>query len=108
MAELQIRTKDNGPYIVKGPFELVDADGNRYEVEEGKTVYLCRCGGSQNKPFCDSTHSRIGFEAANRAVERHESQTGAEDSDAPAGEPDESMGAGQGDEMSPAERLRGG
>ena len=63
-----ILARNNGPFLVEGPFRLVDADGNEYPVPEGKKVSLCRCGGSTRKPFCDGTHSRVGFEAAERAV----------------------------------------
>ena len=47
---------------------LIDADGNAYDVGAKKVVALCRCGGSTTKPFCDGTHSRAGFAAAERAV----------------------------------------
>ena len=51
-------------------FEMVDADGNKYDLT-GKPVFsLCRCGGSVNKPFCDGTHSRIGFQGAELAVKK--------------------------------------
>lgn len=63
-----ILARNNGPLVVEGPFRLIDADGNEYPVPEGRKVSLCRCGGSTRKPFCDGTHSRIGFEAAERAV----------------------------------------
>jgi CDGSH-type Zn-finger protein len=63
-----ILVKNNGPFLVDGPFRLVDADGNEYDVPAGKKVNLCRCGGSTRKPFCDGTHSKIGFAAAERAV----------------------------------------
>jgi CDGSH-type Zn-finger protein len=53
---------------VTGPVRLIDADGNEYEVPTGESIVLCRCGGSKTKPFCDKTHSKIGFEAAERAV----------------------------------------
>jgi CDGSH-type Zn-finger protein len=53
---------------VTGPVRLIDADGNEYEVPKGESIVLCRCGGSTTKPFCDKTHSQIGFEAAERAV----------------------------------------
>ena len=51
---------------VKGDVELKDSDGNSYPVE--KRMALCRCGASTEKPFCDGTHSKIGFQAAERAV----------------------------------------
>lgn len=63
-----IRVKNNGPYLVEGPFRLIDADGNEYLLEAGKKYNLCRCGASTRKPFCDATHTKIGFQAAERAV----------------------------------------
>ncbi len=73
MAEEQVRitASDNGPYLVRGSVLITDADGNEFRTER-ETVALCRCGGSTNKPFCDGTHSRVGFEAANRAVQEEE------------------------------------
>jgi CDGSH-type Zn-finger protein len=68
MADVTITARDNGPYLIKGPIQIIDADGNEFKVER-ETVALCRCGGSTNKPFCDGTHSKIGFAAANRAVQ---------------------------------------
>src|ERR1044071_6483102 len=66
MAQLTIETIKNGPYIVTGEVELIDADGNKFPVE--KRMALCRCGASTEKPFCDGTHSKIGFQAAEKAV----------------------------------------
>jgi CDGSH-type Zn-finger protein len=63
-----ILARHNGSFLVEGPFRLVDADGHEYDVPLGKKVSLCRCGGSTRKPFCDGTHSKIGFAAAERAV----------------------------------------
>ena len=69
MAEVEIKVRHNGPYKVTGPIRLIDADGNEYDLpDDGKPVALCRCGGSKTKPFCDKTHSEIGFAAAERAV----------------------------------------
>jgi CDGSH-type Zn-finger protein len=62
----KITALDNGPYLVKGPVVLLDADGNEFRAERA-TVAVCRCGGSQNKPFCDGTHPKVGFRAAERA-----------------------------------------
>jgi CDGSH-type Zn-finger protein len=67
-----IMVRNNGPYLVEGPFRLMDADGNEYQLEAGRKYSLCRCGASTRKPFCDGTHSRIGFAAAERAVREAE------------------------------------
>ena len=48
--------------------EITDINGNKYDITGKQAVSLCRCGGSVNKPFCDGTHSRIGFQAAEAAV----------------------------------------
>ena len=66
MADVSITVRNNGPYLVSGSVNLKDADGTSYTVKE--TFALCRCGGSTTKPFCDGTHSKTGFEAAERAV----------------------------------------
>ena len=66
MAEVTITVRRNGPYVVSGAVEVRDADGNVYPAKE--TVALCRSGASTNKPFCDGTHSKVGFQAAERAV----------------------------------------
>jgi len=68
MADVQIEITNDGPYKVSGPIDLIDPDGNPLTVAEGKSVYLCRCGGSTNKPYCDGTHSAIGFQGAMAAV----------------------------------------
>lgn len=78
MAEVKIIVRRNGPYRVEAPegsIEIVDADGNRYDLT-GKTAFsLCRCGGSVNKPFCDGTHSKIGFQGAELAVKTADQTT---------------------------------
>lgn len=73
MADTTITVRDNGPYLVKGPIELVDAQGGQFRIER-EMIALCRCGGSTNKPFCDGTHSKIGFAAATRAVQEAEAK----------------------------------
>jgi len=67
MADVTIRALKNGPYLVQGQVELFDAAGNKVKVEK-QSIALCRCGASATKPFCDGTHSRIGFQAAEAAV----------------------------------------
>jgi CDGSH-type Zn-finger protein len=66
---IKITIKDNGPYVIDGEFQLVDAQGN--EIPAIKRA-LCRCGGSTTKPFCDGTHSKIGFQGAIAAVQQTE------------------------------------
>jgi CDGSH-type Zn-finger protein len=66
--EVVITVRENGGYLVRGPVRVVDVDGNEYDLSVKKNVVLCRCGGSVNKPFCDGTHSKIGFQGAERAV----------------------------------------
>jgi len=66
--QVKISTYENGPYLVQGPVLIQDADGNEFPVKK-QTVALCRCGASTNKPFCDGTHTKIGFQAAERAVQ---------------------------------------
>ena len=70
MSDVVIKVRHNGPYLVTGPVTLTDADGAAYSLEPNHTIALCRCGGSTTKPFCDATHSKTGFEAAERAVQR--------------------------------------
>lgn len=72
---VKITALDNGPYLVKGPVVVTDAEGNEFRVER-ETIALCRCGGSTTKPFCDGTHSKAGFRAAERAVREEEEGQG--------------------------------
>ena len=66
--QVRITVRENASYLVEGPVKIVDADGTEYDISAKKRVSLCRCGGSTTKPFCDGTHSRIGFSAAEKAV----------------------------------------
>jgi CDGSH-type Zn-finger protein len=65
---VEITVRDDGPYKVTGPIRLVDAEGNEYVLEGDRPIALCRCGQSQNKPFCDATHKASGFESCPRAT----------------------------------------
>lgn len=73
MAQVKITCRPNGPYRVEAPegsIELLNPDGTPIDLT-GKTAFsLCRCGASVNKPFCDGTHSKIGFQAAEAAVKK--------------------------------------
>jgi 3-phenylpropionate/trans-cinnamate dioxygenase ferredoxin subunit len=68
---VHIVAKPNGPYVVTGDLsllELRDGAGNLYDLTGKTRVFLCRCGASTTKPFCDGQHSKIGFQAAEQAV----------------------------------------
>jgi len=80
---LTIKVRKDGPYAVDlatGEFVLVDHDGNLIplpELKPGKTaITLCRCGASTRKPFCDGTHSKIGFKGAEEAQREFDSHQG--------------------------------
>ncbi len=57
----------NGPVKIEGSFELKDAAGRKVtpttQSSSGEHVYLCRCGHSGKKPFCDGSHGKAGFKA---------------------------------------------
>ena len=63
MADVIIEIRENGPLRVTGPVTITDKDGKEYSTPEGQWVSLCRCGLSENKPFCDSAHRDGGFKA---------------------------------------------
>jgi CDGSH-type Zn-finger protein len=59
----------DGPFLVRGPVDLVDQDGNEIHVDR-ETVALCRCGKSRLRPFCDGTHKLVRFQAPSGAEVR--------------------------------------
>ena len=67
MAEVRITATKNGPYKVEGPIELF-YENDAIATSDRPAVFLCRCGASSKKPFCDGTHSKIGFQAAAERV----------------------------------------
>jgi CDGSH-type Zn-finger protein len=79
---LVIKVRENGPYaidVTTGDFVLLDHNNQPIPIpplKPGKTsVTLCRCGASVKKPFCDGTHSRIGFIGAQEAAQQFDQQT---------------------------------
>jgi CDGSH-type Zn-finger protein len=58
---LHVEPQPNGPLKVRGNLEIVSGTGRM--VARVTSAFLCRCGGSRNKPFCDGTHATIGFVA---------------------------------------------
>ena len=63
-----IRLRQNGPILIDGDdVTVLDWNGEPYEITR-RPVALCRCGASSRKPFCDGTHSRLGFAGAEDAA----------------------------------------
>jgi len=68
---IEVVATKNGPYLLTGDLEqldLRDGDGNLFDLDGKSRIFLCRCGASTTKPFCDGRHTKIGFEAAEAAV----------------------------------------
>lgn len=59
---VKVTVNNNGSIRIEGEeFVLQDADGNMYDLGGRSRISLCRCGMSEDKPFCDGTHKRNGF-----------------------------------------------
>jgi len=61
MAGAKITVNNNGSIRVEGDFEIVDPQGKAFGLAGRTAIGLCRCGHSQNKPFCDGSHKTSGF-----------------------------------------------
>ena len=57
-----IEPTQNGPYLVKNVTNLSNSKGGQLDTKA--TMALCRCGRSDNKPFCDGTHAKVGFDGS--------------------------------------------
>ena len=68
MSDVKVVVRDNGPFLVSGPFTVEDGDGKQFDLAGKETVALCRCGASENRPFCDGAHNRSGFDSCERAA----------------------------------------
>ena len=64
-----ITCSPNGPLRISGNFVIKDAQGRDFGLSWRTTISLCRCGQSQNKPFCDGSHARTGFQSVVEARE---------------------------------------
>lgn len=67
MADSKITVRRNGPYLVEGDFTLLDADGKAFGLGGRTRIALCSCGQSNDKPFCDGTHGKVGFTCERQA-----------------------------------------
>jgi CDGSH-type Zn-finger protein len=61
--KVEIICNNNGPLRISGNFELKDANGKAFGLGGRTVISLCRCGHSNNKPFCDGSHNRVGFQS---------------------------------------------
>ena len=57
MSKTKITINNNGSLKIEGDFEIVDREGNNYNLGGREIIGLCRCGHSKNKPFCDGSHN---------------------------------------------------
>ena len=69
MAGAKVAVKNNGPLRLEGEFTLCDQDGAAFGLGGRTVISLCRCGHSENKPFCDGAHNRAGFKSEIKARE---------------------------------------
>lgn len=70
MSDSRIIVRNNGPLRIEGEnIVITDQDGKTYGLAGRIVVSLCRCGQSQNKPFCDGSHNKVGFQSVCLAVE---------------------------------------
>ena len=58
---MKVTVTNNGPLRLEGEFTICDAAGNAFGLAGRTVISLCRCGHSENKPFCDGSHRRVGF-----------------------------------------------
>jgi len=70
--EVVIMPTENGPNLIKGHVRIVWPSG--HEILTNGTVSLCRCGQSQDKPFCDGTHAKVGFKSVEGDETAHREQ----------------------------------
>ena len=66
---MKITVSNNGPLRLEGDFTIADANGKEYGLGGRTALGLCRCGLSENKPFCDGSHARQGFQSMCEAKE---------------------------------------
>ena len=59
MPDVTVQVRMNGPLRISGPITLTDQEDHEFTIPEGNAVVLCRCGRSENKPFCDASHRNV-------------------------------------------------
>ena len=67
MAATKVTVRNDGSLRLEGDFEILDNDGKPFGLAGRTTISLCRCGASENKPFCDGSHKKVNFQSATPA-----------------------------------------
>ena len=60
----KVTVNNNGPLRIEGEFTINDPAGKEFGLAGRTVISLCRCGASENKPFCDGSHGRAGFQSS--------------------------------------------
>ena len=67
MADTKLTVNNHGPLRLEGSFAICDAAGGTFDLAGRTVISLCRCGHSENKPFCDGSHRKVGFQSEVKA-----------------------------------------
>ena len=67
MVDVTVQVLDNGPLLITGEIELQDGSGAEMSKDEGRPLAFCRCGASENVPFCDGAHKNCDFSSSVKA-----------------------------------------
>jgi CDGSH-type Zn-finger protein len=67
LAATKVTVRSNGSIRIEGDFEIVDLEGGVFDLAGRTVIGLCRCGHSENKPFCDGSHKKAGFQSEIKA-----------------------------------------
>ena len=59
----KITIRDNNSIRIEGEFTIYDMNGNPFDLGGREAIGLCRCGASENKPFCDGSHRKVAFDS---------------------------------------------
>jgi CDGSH-type Zn-finger protein len=69
MSDFKVTVRNDGPLRLEGAITILDESGKPWGLAGRSVVSLCRCGHSAKKPFCDSSHKRVGFASSCEAAE---------------------------------------
>jgi CDGSH-type Zn-finger protein len=67
MPDTKIIVNNDGSLKVEGDFTVYDVEGNAFDLAGRTIISFCRCGHSENKPFCDGSHRKVGFQSQIKA-----------------------------------------